>query len=606
MEMHTFRFGLPADNVSSITVAATMAGIRAVALSGLTLVALWGFVDRADAATAVKATIKRGVLTVDGTAGADAITLRLRGGDPNTLEVDVGADGTADFQFDRQRFTAIAVNGGAGDDIIIADLSNGSFTDTELTTLDGSDGKDTLVGANGDERLTGGPGDDFVDGNQGTDTVALGDGADTFQWDPGDGNDTILGGSGADKLVFNGSGANEVYDVSAVADHVRLFRNVGSVVMNLDDIETIDLRPLGGTDTVAVNNLSGTDLTEIHTDLAAFGGGDDAQIDAVVVPPGLVISQEGPAAIVEGLGAQVRVLNGSVSDRIHITGSSASDVVSVAGTANADTVAAVADGTDVVVQGATPGVHVRLTGVERLNIDLAAGDDHFSAVGNLAALVALDIDGGDDKDAILGGNGADVLTGGPGDDFVDGNQGTDTVALGDGADAFQWDPGDGNDTILGGSGADKLVFNGSSANEVYDVSAVADHVRLFRNVGSVVMDLDEIEAIDLRPLGGTDTVAVNNLSGTDLTEIHTDLAAFGGTAADGVIDEVIVNGTESDDAIAVVDDSSVVVVQGLVATVRIAHADPILDRLTVNGLEGNDAITATPGASALILLNLQP
>jgi hypothetical protein len=120
------------------------------------------------------------------------------------------------------------------------------------------------------------------------------------------------------------------------------------------------------------------------------------------------------------------------------------------------------------------------------------------------------------------------------------------------------------------------------------------------------MDLDEIEAIDLRPLGGTDTVAVNNLSGTDLTEIHTDLAAFGGTAADGVIDEVIVNGTESDDAIAVVDDSSVVVVQGLVATVRIAHADPILDRLTGNGLEGNDAITATPGASALILLNLQP
>jgi hypothetical protein len=121
-----------------------------------------------------------------------------------------------------------------------------------------------------------------------------------------------------------------------------------------------------------------------------------------------------------------------------------------------------------------------------------------------------------------------------------------------------------------------------------------------------VMDLDEIEAIDLRPLGGTDTVTVNNLSGTDLTEIHTDLAAIGGTAADGVIDEVIVNGTASDDAIAVVDDGSAVVVQGLAATVRIAHADPILDRLTVNGLEGNDAITATPGARALILLNLLP
>jgi Ca2+-binding RTX toxin-like protein len=601
--METFGVRLPADNVSSTTVAARM---RAVALCGLTLVALWGFADRADAAKSVEAKIKREVLTVNGTAGADAVTLRLQAGDPNTLEVDVGADGTADFRFDRQRFTAIAVNGGAGNDIIIADLSNGSFTDTELTTLDGGDGKDTLIGANGDERLTGGPGDDFVDGNQGADTVALGDGADAFQWDPGDGNDTILGGSGADKLVFNGSNANEVYDLSAVADRVRLFRNVGNVVMNLDDIESIELRALGGPDTVTVNNLSGTELTEIHTDFAAFGGGDDAQIDAVVVPSGLVISQDRPAAIIEGLGAQVRVLNGSANDRIHITGSSASDVVSVAGTANADTVAAVADGTDVVVQGATPGVHLRLTGVEQLDVDLAAGDDQFSAVGNLAALVALDIDGGDDKDTILGGNGADVLTGGPGDDFLDGNQGADTVALGDGANVFQWDPGDGNDTILGGSGADKLVFNGSSANEVYDLLAAADHVRLLRNVGNVVMDLDDIESINLRALGGTDTVTVNNLSGTELTEIHTDFAAFGGTAADGVIDEVIVNGTESDDAIAVVDDGSAVVVQGLVAAVRIAHADPILDRLTVNGLEGNDAITATPGASALILLNLQP
>jgi hypothetical protein len=176
----------------------------------------------------------------------------------------------------------------------------------------------------------------------------------------------------------------------------------------------------------------------------------------------------------------------------------------------------------------------------------------------------------------LGGNGADVLTGGPGNDFVDGNQGADTVDLGDGADVFQWDPGDGNDTINGGSGADKLVFNGSGANELYEVSAAADHVRLLRNIGVVVMDLDNIETIDLRPLGGTDTVTVNNLSGTDLTEINTDLAATGGTAADGVIDEVLVNGTAGDDAIAVVDDDSTVVVQGLASDtpIRSSTASP--------------------------------
>jgi hypothetical protein len=160
--------------------------------------------------------------------------------------------------------------------------------------------------------------------------------------------------------------------------------------------------------------------------------------------------------------------------------------------------------------------------------------------------------------------------------------------------------------VTGGGGADRLVFNGSGAGEMVDLSAAADHVRLSRNVGLVVMDLDEIETVEWRALGGADTVTVNDLSGTDLTEIHTDLAAVGGGAADGAIDEVIVNGTASDDAIAVFDDGSTVVAQGPAASVRIAGADPTLDRLTVNGLEGNDAITATPGASALILLNLLP
>jgi hypothetical protein len=50
-------------------------------------------------------------LTVIGSAGPDAIRLQLQTGDPNTLEVDVGADGAADFRFDRQRFASLVVDG---------------------------------------------------------------------------------------------------------------------------------------------------------------------------------------------------------------------------------------------------------------------------------------------------------------------------------------------------------------------------------------------------------------------------------------------------------------------------------------------------------------
>ena len=421
---------------------------RGLFLAGVAGAIFLGSVDGAEA-VAVKAGLKKDVLTVTGTPGADSITLRLRSGDPNTLEVDVGANGTADFAFDRNRVTTIVVQGGAGNDTLVASSLLGTFTSTEATTLDGGDGNDTILGEAGPERLLGGAGNDFVDGNQGTDTVNLGDGADVFQWDPGDAGDTVIGGPGADRLAFNGSNAPENYDFSAVAaGHVRLFRDVGNVVMDLDDMETVDLRVFGSVDTIRVGNLTGTDVTEVRTDLAASLGGDDAEIDSIIVAPGLTIGQDAQSPTVDGLGAKVRVLNGSPTDRIHITGTAAADVVKVAGTTGADTVNVIADGTDVAVYGATAAMQLRLTTVELLDVDLGAGDDTSTVTGNVAALVAVDVDGGDGNDTLLGGNGADTLAGGAGDDFIDGNQGLDTLLGGDGADGFQWDPGDSSDTLV--------------------------------------------------------------------------------------------------------------------------------------------------------------
>jgi len=260
----------------------------------------------------VRATVSNGILTVTGTSNADSIAVRLRPGDPNVVEVDVGADGSADFSFDRSTFTAITVDGKDGDDLLVADPSGGTFTDTEATTLDGGAGNDTLRGGNGPEQLLGGGGADVIDGNQGADAIDGGGGADTVIWDPGDGSDIVVGGAGSDKLAFNGANIAEVFDVSASGTHVVLTRNIANIVIDLSQVETIDLRALGGADVLTVNDLTGTGLTQINVDLSATLGGPDLIGDSVIVNGTsgndvIKVGDDGGEVVVKGLAATVRV-----------------------------------------------------------------------------------------------------------------------------------------------------------------------------------------------------------------------------------------------------------------------------------------------------------
>ena len=48
------------------------------------------------------------------------------------------------------------------------------------------------------------------------------------------------------------------------------------------------------------------------------------------------------------------------------------------------------------------------------------------------------------------------------------------------------------------------------------------------------MDVDDTEKVFFQALGGADNVVVNDLTGTDVVEVETDLAAaIGGVAGDG-------------------------------------------------------------------------
>src|SRR5438093_8267761 len=229
--------------------------------------------------------LKHGELTIGGTEASDKIVLRLQAGEPGILQVDVGDDGSADFSFARERVARIAVDAGAGDDLVRIDESNGAFTDTIPTTIDGGDGNDTIAGGKGVETLLGGNGNDTIDGNGGNDLALLGAGDDTFVWDPGDGSDTIEGQDGTDTMVFNGANVAEQVQLSTNGSRLKFFRTQGNITMDTAGVERVDFNALGGADLVTIHDLSGTDVIAVNVDLAATLGGatGDGQPDRVIV-----------------------------------------------------------------------------------------------------------------------------------------------------------------------------------------------------------------------------------------------------------------------------------------------------------------------------------
>ena len=362
MPMHNLfgahRVGLVATAALAITMGA--AGPAAAAQYGNS------YAGHNDGTRSASASVANDTLTITGTNGADQIAVSLAA-DPNTLNVDFGADGTIDQSFDRTTFSAIAVflgngndefrvqgtspdeaitvDGGAGDDII----ATGSANDLIL----GGSGNDTINGGAGDDVIIGGSGNDTVVGAPGHDTAFLGSGQDTFVWNPGDGSDVVDGGTGTDAMVFNGASANEVMSLSANGQRSVFLRNVGNIRMDLDRIEQVDVNALKGTDSVTINDMSGTSVRDVNVDLSDGTGAGDGQ----------------------------------------------SDVVTVNGTDHADHVQVDADGTTTDVVGLRTRTHI--TGSEstldQLQVNTLGGNDRVNVDPNTSALIGVGVDLGTDQ-----------------------------------------------------------------------------------------------------------------------------------------------------------------------------------------------------------------
>lgn len=284
-------------------------------------------------------------------------------------------------------------------------------------------------------------------------------------------------------------------------------------------------------------------------------------------------------------------------------GGDGADTVEVNGGNGAEQFTTTANGTRVRFDRLNPApFSIDIGTSENLVLNANGGDDQTSATGNLAALIKMTTDGGAGNDNLLGSNGVDTIIGGDGNDVVDGQQGNDVAFLGAGDDDFQWDPGDGSDIVEGQAGSDELQFNGANIAERMDISANGARVRFTRDIANIVMDLNDVETISTRALGGADRLTTNDLSGTDVTAVNWNLSgSTTATTDDGAADNVVVNATNGADVASVSGSGTTAQVVGLPARIGVTGVGSG-DRLTVNALAGDDVVDASPLAASGILL----
>jgi len=148
-----------------------------------------------------------------------------------------------------------------------------------------------------------------------------------------------------------------------------------------------------------------------------------------------------------------------------------------------------------------------------------------------------------------------------------------------------------------------MIFNGANIAEQITISANGDRVRFTRDVAAITMDLNDVEGIDFNARGGVDQITVNDLSGTDVTQVNLNLEGTPGSGTgDGAADTVIVNATNGDDVVSVTGSGPTTQIAGLASLVTVTGGVAGSDRATVNALAGDDVVDASGLAASAMLL----
>lgn len=432
---------------------------------------------------------------LQGGSGAD----NLDGGDgDDTLVGDAGNDTLTGGANNDQIFGGTGSNtvtDGSGNDLI--DLSANAVALVYTTgggadTVLGSAFADLITGSSSPDNLFGNSGNDTLVGGGAADAIFGGDGSDTFVWNPGDGSDLVEGGAGdADVMAFNGSAGDETFTLNAVGSRFELLRNVGSIDMDVADVEQVNINDVGGDDTFNLNNLSGTGVTSVRFDLGSGDGATDTVVvNGTNLADNITASTGAPGVQVNGLPVSLLMVNAD-SEILVINGLGGDDQVT----------------------GFSP-----LETVMALTLDGGDGNDNLSAYATLLGGAGDDtLTGAVGPDTMEGGAGNDILFGLGGVDTLEGGDGNDTLVGGGGADEMfgdadddllVWNNGDGTDLMEGGAGADIVEVNGAAAGDNFTVGPNGARVAFARtNITPFALDIGTAERLHVNGLDGNDTIS---------------------------------------------------------------------------------------------------
>jgi Ca2+-binding RTX toxin-like protein len=489
----------------------------------------------------------------------------------------------------------------------------------------------------------------------------------TTSFNGANGTLTVASDAG-DAIALACAGGNVTLNAAAIAGPVACNAVVTLNANGGPGVNAITLSAMTSTDfpllTAAAINGGDSDDTIVGSFLADVihgdGGGD--RIDGFDNPVGSVDQVFGDD------GDDIMTWNPGKDDDLN-EGGPGQDTSVIIGGAAAETFTIAADAVnagrvDFARTNPAP-FFVDIGTTERLILNANAGDDIITGGAGLNALIALELNGGDNNDTIVGGDGADIIHGGNGNDSIDGNDNpvgsVDQVFGDDGDDTMTWNPGKDDDLNEGGLGFDTSVIVGGGAAETFTIAADAvnagrvDFART--NPAPFFVDIGTTERLIVNGNAGDDSITgaagLNTLIALELNGGDNNDSIVGGDGADiihggngndsidgndnpvGSVDQVF--GDDGDDTMTWNPgkdddlneggpgfDTSVIVGGGAAETFTIA-ADAVnagrvdfartnpapffvdigtTERLIVNGNAGADIITGGAGLNGLIALEL--
>ena len=393
-----------------------------------------------------------------------------------------------------------------------------------VTTITGSEGRDTLVGDasstingnGGNDTITGGSGIDVLSGGDGNDGITTNGGSDTVSG--GDGNDTItLAGnlSAADKIDGgDGTDTMSVTNASLTALKALTLTEANTFNTNLVSVETLTVTDALNQTSFDLGYLEG--VTRVN-----LGAGITGAEALAGLTNGFTVDTV--AALSAVLTAGVTGAAAGTSDSLNVVLSGAADIdyISIAvadvetltidasettanATVRAATLGIANSATAVAAGGSGAAQTVNIIGTESLTIDtaIAAATINASGMGaRTAATAGLTMGAAFTATATIPGQ---TITGSGGVDVLRTSTGTDTV-----------DGGAGNDTIHGSVKADS-IDGGAGTGDTYTTSTtqIAANIEgagtgtstgIVINLGSTALTNANVLATSQKNLSGTKT-----------------------------------------------------------------------------------------------------